>query len=400
MRARVLVVAFTYAPNVDGVANAAGLVAEGLAGRGHEVTVATLWNSQRRPPVESDNPKVYQFRLQASVRRHSSPRGEVTEFKQFVTRFQGDVILCHCLDAASTQLAISQFHHIPAARVLVSHGFDAHQIFWHRKFPWGLRTWLTAQPLFWRLPWELRKFDYVVFLSSRRNFERFLDHKVAHLTGHPGIRVIPNAIDWKASLGPLPDFRQIYKLGERFFLLCVAYYGDGKNQISALRAYRQARIPNSVLVFIGTERNEYSNRMEHVDAQLARRFPEGQVLILDKVDRRMTQAAFEAMDAFLFPSKTECQPLVLIESMAAGKPFISTDRGCIGDFEGGLVVRNESEMTRQVQRLAGDANLRARLGAKGRSDYLANYQKEAVINSYEQLILEAKEKRLVQARPQ
>jgi glycosyltransferase involved in cell wall biosynthesis len=388
-----LVVAFTYAPNLDGVANAAGLVAQGLAARGHELTIATVWNPQRKPPEPSDNPKIYQFKVRGPSRWDKCPQGEESKFKEFVAGFQGDAILCHCLDTALAQLAISQFHRLPAAKVLVSHGFDAHRLNWQRKFPWGLRKWLAKQPFVLGLPWELRKFDSLVFLSSRRNFERFFDHKVAHAIGHPGIRVIPNGIDWKPSSVSMPDFRQQYKIGDRFLFLCVAYYGVGKNQISALRAYRQARIANSVLVFIGSERNEYSNTMERLDKQLAGVFPEGNVLILDKVDRRMTEAAFQAMDAFLFPSKAESQPLVLIESMAAGKPFISTDRGCIRDLAGGIIVRGESEMIREIQRLVQDANLRAELGARGRGDYLAKYQKEAVVNSYEQLILQATKNR-------
>lgn len=392
MKARILVLVFTYAPNVDGVANAAGLVAEGLAVRGHEVSVATLWHPQRKSPGASDNPKVFQFRVGGSAHWRDPLRGETSAFRQFVMGFKGDVILCHCLDTAPVQLALPEFRRIKAAKALISHGFEAHRLVLQPGFPWGLPTWLGWQPFVSRLPCTLRKFERLVFLSPRRDFGRFFDQKVASAIGHKGLRVIPNGVDWKTTEFNLPDFRLAYGLQHPLMFLCVAYYCDGKNQLSALRAYRQARIPNSALVFIGTERNDYSRAMEQLDAQMAPEFPEGRVLVLDKLGRAMTEAAFRTMDIFLFPTKAETQPLVLIESMAAGKPFISMDRGCISDFAGGTVVQTEPEMVKEIQRLALNADLRAKLGAQGRRDFLAKYTKQSVVDAYEEVITELVER--------
>ena len=79
--------------------------------------------------------------------------------------------------------------------------------------------------------------------------------------------------------------------------------------------------------------------------------------------------------------------------MAWGKPFVSTDVGCVRDLPGGLVVRDEAEMTRQLQCLATEPRLRASLGDAGHREYLAKYRKDAVLDAYEKLIAEVLEAR-------
>ena len=387
MKARLLILAPSYPPSKDGVANAAALLAEGLAARGHEITVGTIWHPERAPSAPGSNPTVKHFKLQGSPSWTDPVRGETTQLKQLVANFRGDAVLCLCTDAAPTTLAVQVFAEVSAPKILISHGFPLHhKVPWHRKFPWGLGTWLAWQPFLWQLPWLLRKFDRLVFLSRQRDFGRFLDHRVAHLFARHRIHIIPNGVEWKSAPADRSDFRRTHGLQDTLLFLCVAYYCDLKNQLMALRAYRRARIPNSALVFIGAELNEYSRQMQQLDQQLAPAFPEGRVLLLEKLDRGPTEAAFATMDAFVLASKTEAQPIVLLESMAAAKPFLSTDVGCVRELPGGLVIRDEAEMTREMQRLAAEPQLRASLGDAGHREYMAKYRKDVVLDAYEKLI--------------
>jgi glycosyltransferase involved in cell wall biosynthesis len=388
MRLRVLILTFTYPPNKDGVAGASALMAEGLAARGHRVEVATQWSPERRPPRDSDNPKIHQFKVQGSANIRDPIRGEVAEMKRFIASFEGDIVFCHCLDSAPALIAISEFDKIRAFRVLVSHGYAAHIIDWQAKFPWGLGRWLAWQPFLWRLPSLLRKFDRLVFLSHRADFGRFFDHRVARLIRHRGIRIIPNSVDWKETFLEPSGFLKQHHLEGRLLFLCVANYCERKNQLLALRAYRQARIPDSALVFVGSEFNDYSRRMTELDQQLAPTDPEGKVLLLERLPRDTTQSLLQAMDVFVLSAKQETQPIVLLEAMALGKPFISTNTGCVSELAGGIVVRSQREMIAQLQRIASDGELRIKLGAEGKKDFLAGHRKEVVIEAFASLISE------------
>ncbi len=63
------------------------------------------------------------------------------------------------------------------------------------------------------------------------------------------------------------------------------------------------------------------------------------MIFLEKQARDSIRAAYRAADCVVLSSRRETQPLVLLDSMAAGKPFITTDVGCVRDFSGGLVVK-------------------------------------------------------------
>src|SRR5207249_11072681 len=134
-------------------------------------------------------------------------------------------------------------------------------------------------------------------------------------------------------------------------LLCVANYCDRKNQVVVLRAFRRAGLGDATLVFIGSEFNEYSRQLEQLDEALKPAFPAGRVLLLEKVERRMTCAAVQAADLFVLSAKAETQPIVLLEAMASRTPFISTNVGCVVELPGGVVVRSEEELAEQMKAL-------------------------------------------------
>jgi glycosyltransferase involved in cell wall biosynthesis len=94
---------------------------------------------------------------------------------------------------------------------------------------------------------------------------------------------------------------------------------------------------------------------------------------------------FREVDIFCFPSSypLEGQPLVIIEAMAAGLPVVATEwRGIpetVVDGETGILVDIASPklVAEKLTLLAGDAELRSRLGAAGRARYERLYTQGA-----------------------
>jgi glycosyltransferase involved in cell wall biosynthesis len=88
-----------------------------------------------------------------------------------------------------------------------------------------------------------------------------------------------------------------------------------------------------------------------------------------------------AADLFLFTSRVECAPLVILEAMAAATPWISFDVGNVTELAGGIVATSRSELldaARQV--LSGQ---RPELGAAGHSAWEATHRWESVLDRYE-----------------
>ncbi len=54
---------------------------------------------------------------------------------------------------------------------------------------------------------------------------------------------------------------------------------------------------------------------------------------------------------FLSGSPTECQPLTVLDAMAAGTPFVARATGCINILPGGLAVDGATEAARALNRI-------------------------------------------------
>jgi glycosyltransferase involved in cell wall biosynthesis len=131
------------------------------------------------------------------------------------------------------------------------------------------------------LAW-IRKIDRCVFLSPHADLLAFYDHWLAKRARHPGITIIPNGVDLPDNQPSFSTFRRKHGIpAKAIFFLCVANYCTRKDQGYAVRAFRHAAIPNSHLVFIGSEFNESSNFFQQQDAKIAASSPPGTVHWLD-----------------------------------------------------------------------------------------------------------------------
>ena len=382
---RIVIATFTYPPLADGVSEHAKVLAEGLARRGHSVTVATEFHPERAPTA---GPKVEQFRISGQGHWRfgiKAAPGEAERYRQFLREFPCDVMVFSCWDMWSTHLALPVLHGIRAKKILASHGYATHIRVPQPRPPWGLVTWFAGWPLVMRAPLDLRKFDQLVVLSPRAGFDRFFDHWLARATGYEKVSVIPNGAFARDFAGELPDFRAAHNLGSGPLVLYVANYGDRKNQTAAVRAFRRAQISEGTLVLIGGKFNEYSAAVEQLDRQLCADYPAGRVLMLEKVSREMTCAAFRTADLFLLSAKAETQPIVLIEAMASRTPFLSTDVGCVREMPGGVVVSSETEMAEELRNLIASPERRKRLAEEGYRACETTYDWNRVLDAYEQL---------------
>lgn len=383
-----VILTFTFPPNADGVAEAAKAMAVGLAERGWRVVVGTGHLAKRSDFTPWNNVEVRQFKVSGSPNLRVGIQGETREFKNFLMESDPDVLICHCWDMWPTTLAQKVFGRLRAKKVLVSHGYTTH--LWQKgpRFPWGFGYWAAAQYLSAQLPWTMRLYDRVVVLSPTPDCNRFFDHFVARMTGYRGLRVIPNGTEPEAIRAAPTDFRQRHGLPEGFLFLSVANYSARKNQEMALRAFRKLVSAPATLCFIGSEFNEYSKHVKTLDVAENRGDTPNKVVFLEKLLRADILSAYASCDAFVLSAHAETQPIVLLESMAAGKPFISTDTGCVRDLPGGLVVQDVAEMTAAMASLISDNPMRTRLGAAGGAAVDATYTWEKVMDAHHEMLLE------------
>lgn len=381
---KILITTFTYFPNADGCAQAATVRANGLAALGHEVTVATSRHPAR---VAGDsNPRVISFDITGSSNRKFPVKGDVAAFQQFLAASNYDVILFENWDAWPTCLAVDMLQSIKGKKILVSHGYTPHIWVPHPGIGWGLGNWLGGLGLLFLTPYLMDNFDHMVFLSSRTDFGRFLDHRMAQHFAAGKFSIIPNgAFANEFQDDGSNDFRSKYGI-QGPMLLSVAAYCDRKNQKLAIRAFREAALADATLVLIGNEFNEYSEEARQLDADLQKRFPAGRVLFLEKMSRREICAAYVAADLFVLAAKAETLPVVLLESMASRTAWVSTDTGCVSELPGGLVAKHAGDLVKKIRQLISSASDRDRLAQAGWKACQEKYDWNKVISAYDTLI--------------
>jgi len=98
-----------------------------------------------------------------------------------------------------------------------------------------------------------------------------------------------------------------------------------------------------------------------------------------------------AVDAFVFPSRTEGLPNALLEAMAAGKAIITTQvpgcRDLIHDRKNGLVVSPEDTkgLADAIQNVLTDRELARRLGSRASRDVDRDWNIRATFDAYERI---------------
>jgi glycosyltransferase involved in cell wall biosynthesis len=385
---KILIASFTFPPNKDGVSEAASVMTAGFLAQGWHVEVAT---SPTRPTRNNENwagAKVHEFSIQGVSYSKRADREEVARYRAFLQKGDWDVVIFHAY-LWSLYAPLGMLDKISAKKVLVSHGFAALQWIRVRSFPWGLAAWLRSAGRALHMFLWLHRIDRTVYLSDKDDFRGFLDHRIAKVSRYRGRRVIPNGVDPDLR-GANPDgFRKAHGVAEnQTVFLCVANYSRRKDQGFAARAFRAAAIPNSVLIFIGSEFNSDSTRFQEDDRRLADPEKPGRIIWLERIDRITTLEAFAACDVFVISSDHEAQPIALLEAMRESKSWIARDSGCISEMPGGVCVHTEREMAEQMRHLENDPSLRATLGEQGRKAIEETYNRQHYIDAYCRLVSE------------
>ena len=135
------------------------------------------------------------------------------------------------------------------------------------------------------------------------------------------------------------NFREKYQIKEKYLVLNISNYFFGKGQehfIDIAQAYSEKK--DFVFVQISnTIKYPYDlrflNRCKNKSKGL-------NVIFLRDIPREDVIAAFKGADVFLFTSKKEVAPIVILEARAASLPFVSLK---VGDIDkGGIVINPQS----------------------------------------------------------
>jgi glycosyltransferase involved in cell wall biosynthesis len=192
------------------------------------------------------------------------------------------------------------------------------------------------------------------------------------------VHYLPNGIDISRFAGPdrIP--------GDVPILGTVAGLRTEKNVSRLLRAFRhvaEATPARLIIVGDGPERSALAALSEKLG--LASR-----IEFAGQVDE--PAPLYRLFDIFALSSDTEQMPLSVIEAMASGLPIASTDVGDVAAMVAEanrpfITTLDEVALAGAITALAGDRNLRARLGAANQAKATAEFDQAAMVAAFRTL---------------
>jgi glycosyltransferase involved in cell wall biosynthesis len=216
--------------------------------------------------------------------------------------------------------------------------------------------------------------DGLIFLSNSGVDSRFDDLAIARQLNATKINIVPNALSdtGLALLNKIPK-----RLEDRHKIIAVGSFHWQKGFDFVLRAYALSNACNKIpLHLYGYESGVFCNSLRLLIKKL--KIQEDFVFFNYGFSGRALAAEYEDAVLFLSGSHTECQPLVLLDAIAAGVPFIARATGCIDSMQGGVVISSELQMAYQLDYLLTDHVKWFELSAAGRTSAFENHHPEYI----------------------
>ncbi len=226
--------------------------------------------------------------------------------------------------------------------------------------------------LFGRVAQRLRRGADVVTCLERQTAR---EQRVA---GAQRVHVIPNGVRVRA---PMPPARRARPLA--LFLGRLHPLKGPDVLLDALKSVPELRVD---VEFAGPLQGEPCWRAELMQAMEA----EPRANWVGAVGSE--HLAQRMPELLVVPSRSEAQPLVVLEAMMVGVPVLAMDVGDCGEMlesgtsdACGLVVADTQALARELAMLVHDPDVRSRLGACGRSKALRDHTQREMVERFDAL---------------
>lgn len=258
----------------------------------------------------------------------------------------------------------------------------------------GMNLMLQKRVIF--SDYRARQADFTAITHS----DDYLDYKTCVEAGIP-VTVIPNGIDLTEFRPQEQSFREKYCITNKM-ILCVSNFFPAKGQehMPKILDALYEKYPDFTAVFMCCNVNFYiANHLRDKFRSMLRASRFKSHLLVDCPRSEVIQAFHDA-DVFAFPSQIEVAPLVLLESMAAGLPWVSLPVGNAKSLAGGKLVpvagknmkgewlyapETYQGFTQNLYDILTDSALHAKLSQAGKSLIGSKYNWDSIAEQYHQV---------------
>lgn len=387
----------TYYPVIGGGETQTRLLAEGLASRGHKVTIVTRRSDASLQKVERYG-EITVYRLPPSGGQH---------YRKWGLLFSGFAALAQ-LHRDYDLIFVSGFRVIGVSAILVSkifgkvcilksdnNGEMSGKFFSGGLLKYGLNEEFLPFKIALRFRNRLLRSAHAFVAISKEIEAEFSDYG-----GVPASKIIyiPNSVDIKAFY-PVPKSEKEklkQSLGLPTNVTLVIYTGrlvSYKGLPLLLKAWKeiQAKYEKVLLLLVGSASNDIFGCEQELKDFVNANDLRNTVWFVGEVQG--VSKFLKASDIFVFPTEKEAFGISLIEAMACALPVISTPVGGIKDFlkdkKNGLLVTpgDLNGLYIALEQLILDRSLATRLAAEALKNVKDSFSDDIVTDKYIELFI-------------
>lgn len=351
----IVYITFTYWPNVDGVQMVSNYQAEGLAKLGNNVTVITTSGNN-----EDEHNNVRIVRVPA-YKNGLWVKGNKAQVQKVVLdeTAKADVMILACYFDYLSQWVLPIVHKINCKKYVMMHGIWEFGYTDIDKSSFVKFIRKTVQNIRWKVYFKKYEnvastFDGVFHLHENDSSVHYFKS-----IGQNNNIVLLNGVEdiiWN-------EYNKNDVEHEKTIFIQIANYSFRKNQEMAIKCFIDADIEDAELWLIGSSENKYYLHLKNVIESYGNK--NNKIRMYVGLERREIASLIGKADIVILSSLSEHLPITILEGLAAGKPYISTDVGVIKYIPGGIVVNNNEEMIKAMNKLAYNKIYRKELSIKG-----------------------------------
>jgi glycosyltransferase involved in cell wall biosynthesis len=369
---RILHTAATYSPSLDGVAEVVRNISERLARRGHDVDVATTAVDSQSSCDDLRGVHVHRFSVKGNLA--FGMHGEIEKYREFVRSGCWDILVNHCLQIWSTDAILDDLRSYPWASILVTHGLSG----------FGNPAFLDYYN---QMLERLTKYATWVSITNYGE-EKLLARK--HNVAPP--HLITNGVDLSEWSLPTLGLRRKWGIGNAPWIVNISNHSPLKGHRTFFQLAKRLKPFGTQATLIGGTYpmakwglGNFGVRGGCFYECSARALASGSVKLRTGIPRPEVVSAFQEADIVVSMSRREANSVALLESMAAGTPWVSFNVGSARENVGGIVARNLDEMATMIIDLLRDPDRRESLGRAARARVEAKHDWESITDQYEQV---------------
>lgn len=383
---KILITCHSYYPKKDGVQFVTQYLAEGLVKLGCEVTVFTNHCPDVTNIREERFNGVFIKRFEA-LTKHAIYYGDKKKYQNEVLNQYSkfDVMVNVCTQCPTTDWLFPILDKINIPKVLYLHSiwdfkFKKEDFSELKKFLG--KCWFNFR---WGIYYnthkkEFKKYNIVTQLHEMDYANKYFKNKY-----DINSIIIENAAEDVFFEKEIDENIILPKK----YILNVSNYIKRKNQIRCLELFLNSDVPDDwELILIGSKRNSYYEKVLKRYNEYKKTGGKKQVKLMYDVPRKDVSTYVKKAQLTLMASDWEAFPITLVESLAAGVPYISSNVGIVKFLNGGIVCNNNVEFVYWLNKLSSNETLRKNLGMIGKKEAINSFSVSSKVNQFYKILKE------------